>query len=130
MVINLVENGLRHAPPGSTIDIALVERPGEVVLTIADDGPGIPAEDREQVMRRFGRLERSLRSEGHGLGLPLVASIVRLHGGLLDLADAGPGLRVTISFPLSRSHAEPQPEPLAEKEKGANLSTRAPIPFG
>ncbi len=125
MVINLVENGLRHTPPGSTIDIALVEQPGAVRLTVADDGPGIPAEDRAQVMRRFGRLERSLRSEGHGLGLPLVASIVRLHGGLLHLADAGPGLSVAISFPLTG----PLAEPLPEKEKGAGLSTRAPIPL-
>ncbi|MBO9669200.1 MAG: HAMP domain-containing histidine kinase [Sphingobium sp.] len=99
MVINLVENGMRHTPEGSTVQIDVVEDLAVIRLIVADNGPGIPAEDRAQVMRRFGRLERSRRGEGHGLGLPLVDAIARLHGGSLQLADAGPGLSATITLP-------------------------------
>lgn len=102
MVVNLVENSIRHTPEGSTIELSVTEGPDEIRLTVVDDGPGIPDEDRAKVLRRFGRLDRSRRGEGHGLGLPLIDAIARLHGGSLQLADAGPGLAATVL--LSTNH--------------------------
>lgn len=100
MTMNLAENGLRHTPGGSTIDISVRMEEGFASLTVIDNGPGIAEERRAQVMRRFGRLEHSQPREGHGLGLPLVDAIARLHGGSLQLDNAGPGLAATIILPL------------------------------
>ena len=66
---------------------------------MADSGPGIPAEDREKVFRRFYRREQSRTSPGSGLGLSLVSVIAELHGAEVELADNAPGLRVTVKFP-------------------------------
>lgn len=68
-------------------------------MTVADDGPGIPADQREQVLRRLYRLDRSRSTRGNGLGLSLVEAVVKLHGGHLDLGDNAPGLKVTITLP-------------------------------
>jgi signal transduction histidine kinase len=68
------------------------------VLSVADNGPGIPAGERDKVLRRLYRLERSRTSPGHGLGLSLVSAIARLHGADLTLADNAPGLVVRLTF--------------------------------
>ncbi|MFN4159730.1 MAG: ATP-binding protein [Gemmobacter sp.] len=98
-VANLIENGLRHAPGGARIEIGLAREDGHVVLTVADDGPGIPEAERDKVLRRLYRLERSRTTPGNGLGLSLVAAIAQLHGAELTLDDNNPGLRVRLSFP-------------------------------
>jgi signal transduction histidine kinase len=98
MLVNLVENSLRHTPSGTAVTIALRKLPNAVEIVVEDTGPGISAEQRPIVMRRFGRLDRS-SERGHGLGLPLVGAIVRLHRGVLTLEDAHPGLRVVLHFP-------------------------------
>lgn len=99
-VINLVENAIRHTPPGSLIRLSLrADDNGAVALIVADDGPGIDPADHGQVLRRFGRLDRSRAGDGHGLGLPLVEAIARLHGGTMRLEDAAPGLRVVLRLP-------------------------------
>ena len=99
MLMNLIENGLRHTPVGSRIDLSVEEHEASIRLIISDNGPGIPAEQRALVMRRFGRLDKSRSTAGHGLGLPLIQAIVRLHHGTMALDDAMPGLRITLSFP-------------------------------
>jgi len=100
--INLVENAIRHTPPGSLIRLSVrVEEADAVVLVVEDDGPGIDPADHGRVLRRFGRLDRSRGGEGHGLGLPLVEAIARLHGGSMRLEDAAPGLRVVLRLPLA-----------------------------
>jgi signal transduction histidine kinase len=71
------------------------------MLTVADDGPGIAPDDRARALERFGRLSGGGDARGHGFGLPLVASIVRLHGGTIELGDAQPGLKVTVHLPCS-----------------------------
>ena len=96
---NLVENAIRHAGPGARVSVATAAGPGGAVLTIADDGPGIPEADRARVLGRFVRLERSRTTPGTGLGLTLVKAVADLHGVRLGLEDAGPGLRVRLSFP-------------------------------
>ena len=99
ILANLVENGLRHVPGGGCIAVTVARERSHIVLTVADDGPGIPASEREHVLRRLYRLERSRTTEGSGLGLSLVAAIAGLHDAKLSLGDASPGLVVRIAFP-------------------------------
>ena len=99
MVINVVENAARHTPVGTTVSVS-VDRDGEqIVLTVTDNGPGIPPTDYAVVLRRFTRLESSRSTAGHGLGLALVAAIARLHDGSITLADNSPGLRFSVALP-------------------------------
>jgi signal transduction histidine kinase len=100
MIANLIENALRHTPPGSRIDIAVVCLPsGRAELSIADDGPGIPADLRDKVFQRFYRLEQSRHTPGNGLGLSLVAATAQLHRVTITLSDNRPGLKVSLLFP-------------------------------
>ncbi|HWU04536.1 MAG TPA: sensor histidine kinase, partial [Novosphingobium sp.] len=103
-VTNLLENATRHTPAGSRIRLILppVSGDGAIRILLEDDGPGVPEADRERVLRRFVRLDRSRATPGSGLGLALVAAIVQWHGGTLALEEAGPGLRVVVSLPALR----------------------------
>ncbi len=94
IIANLIENALRHTPAGS--DVALTVDGSR--LTVADSGPGIPVDEREKVLRRLYRLDRSRSTPGSGLGLSLVDAVVKLHGGTLELQDNAPGLRVEINL--------------------------------
>ena len=96
MLVNLVENALRHTPPGTQVRLLLGKQAGHAVLTVEDNGPGVPEAERELVLRRFYRLDHSRSTPGSGLGLSLVAAVAELHGAELHLADARPGLRVTL----------------------------------
>jgi signal transduction histidine kinase len=101
LIVNLIENAVTHTPPGTTIRLD-VRRDGDMaVLCVADDGPGIPPAERERALRRFGRLDASRHTRGHGLGLPLAIAIARLHHGTLSLEDAAPGLRVALRLALA-----------------------------
>ncbi|WP_324754472.1 HAMP domain-containing sensor histidine kinase [Roseovarius sp. Pro17] len=99
VLANLIENGLRHTPVGSTIRVELSRNDGQIVLCVSDNGPGIPPEQRDKVWRRLYRLEQSRTTEGNGLGLSLVAAICTLHGAQLSLDDNNPGLLVRVAFP-------------------------------
>jgi signal transduction histidine kinase len=102
LLINLIENGLRHTPAGSRISVGLERHDQSILLTISDNGPGIAAEARARALIRFGRVGGAARTDqGHGLGLSLVDAIVRLHRGTMVLEDAAPGLRVAITLPLT-----------------------------
>lgn len=99
MIANLVENAIGHCPSGTVIDVAVdLARDGNPEIVVTDSGPGIAVEEREKVLRRFYRLEQSRTSEGHGLGLSLVAAIAGLHDAQIELSDATPGLRVRVAF--------------------------------
>ncbi|WP_051767972.1 HAMP domain-containing sensor histidine kinase [Sphingobium sp. DC-2] len=103
MIINLVENAVRHTPAGSEIRLSLTAGASSdrATLIVADNGPGIAPADRQRALDRFGRLSGEGEIKGHGFGLPLVASIVRLHGGSIELGDAQPGLKVIVSLPIA-----------------------------
>lgn len=98
-IANLLENALRHTPGGSHIDVRVQARDGAPRLLVRDNGPGIPADLRQRALAPFGRLERSRSTPGSGLGLAIAASVVMRHGARLELADAGPGLEVSVAFP-------------------------------
>lgn len=100
---NLLDNAVKHTPAGGVISVEVRADAGEVLLAVADNGPGIPASDRKRVLDRFVRLEESRSTPGSGLGLSLVAAVARLHGATLELADNGPGLRVELRFQAARS---------------------------
>lgn len=97
-IANLVDNAIKHSPPGSRIEVATALGRDGAALTVADNGPGIPADQRDKVVQRFFRLEASRSTPGSGLGLSLVAAVAKLHGARLSLEDNAPGLRVVLTF--------------------------------
>jgi len=101
MVVNLVENSLRHAGRGATVTVGATARGPRVLLSVVDDGPGVPDAERERLFDRFYRLERSRSTPGNGLGLALVAAVAKLHGAEVSLGDAQPGLAARVAFPAA-----------------------------
>jgi signal transduction histidine kinase len=97
---NLVENALTYGASGGSIIVFVEQRRDRLQLGVKDRGPGIPAEQRDQACRRFGRLDTSRSSSGAGLGLTLVRSIAHLHSGELVLDDAQPGLIAFLDLPM------------------------------
>ena len=100
-VVNLVDNAVKFTPEGGRVDLALLRRDGETVIRVSDTGPGIPEAEREAVTKRFYRSDKSRSTEGLGLGLSLVAAIVKLHGFRFSIA-AGPGCTTEIACPQVR----------------------------
>jgi signal transduction histidine kinase len=100
-IANLVDNAIKHGCKGGQVTVTCRRADGAAVITIADDGPGIPAEQRDHVFKRFYRLERSRYTPGNGLGLSLVAAVAHLHGAEIALHDNAPGLTVELSFPAA-----------------------------
>lgn len=103
VVINLVNNAVRYAAKAVHVELRAHDR--TAVLTVTDDGPGIPTGERQRVFDRFYRVQesRSRESGGTGLGLPIVRDIVRNHGGrvrLGDRPDGEQGLLATVTIPL------------------------------
>jgi signal transduction histidine kinase len=102
---NLIDNAIKHAAPSGgaarlRIVVSASHTGGQLSLTVADNGPGIPPDDRERALRRFVRLEKSRSEPGSGLGLSLVAAVVHLHHGTIELGDNHPGLVVTVRLPI------------------------------
>lgn len=106
MLANLVENALRHCPPGTAIGLSVTREGSQILIHVRDNGPGIPAEERENVFRRLYRLDTSRTTPGSGLGLSLVKAVADLHGAAITLEDCNPGLGVTVSFPAVRGPAD------------------------
>jgi signal transduction histidine kinase len=105
---NIVDNAIKYtagateAPAG--VKVSLARQGREMVLSVADNGPGIPDPmDRERATERFVRLEKSRSQPGSGLGLSLAKAVMKFHGGRLDLAPADPGLIVSMVFPEARA---------------------------
>ncbi len=106
-MVNLIENSLKYTPRGGRIEVRALEiGRGRIELSVSDDGPGVPEEDRDRVVERFVRLESSRSTSGSGLGLSLVSAVARLHRGALVLTDGlgastSPGLRAALLLPMS-----------------------------
>ena len=97
-IANLVDNAIKHGRAGGQIVVASETIDGRPVISIADDGPGIPVDQYEHVFRRFYRLEQSRYTPGNGLGLSLVAAVARLHGARIEMLDNSPGLKFRLWF--------------------------------
>ena len=100
MIVNLIDNAIRHTPHGSRIACTLAQIDNAAVISIADDGPGIPAEEHAKVLTRFYRLDRSRNQPGAGLGMSMVAAIAALHRVEMQLLDNSPGLCIRLIFPI------------------------------
>jgi signal transduction histidine kinase len=97
-VANLVDNAIKFTPKGGHVDVILLLSEGATVIRVKDTGPGISETEREAVTKRFYRSDKSRRTEGLGLGLSMVAAIVKLHGFQFAIAP-GPGCTVEIICP-------------------------------
>jgi signal transduction histidine kinase len=101
---NLVDNALKFSPAGGTVTVTTARRDGEVVLTVADAGPGIAADEVSRVFDRFyrGRAAGSPDTEGVGLGLAIVRSVVEAHGGRVAVESReGHGATFTVRLPVA-----------------------------
>jgi signal transduction histidine kinase len=102
LLVNLIDNAVRYA--GSQVTVTVAAAPGQAVLTVSDDGPGIPQADLELVFDRFARLESARERDeddcaGAGLGLAIVRATAQAHGGSAHLEPSPHGLRAIVSLP-------------------------------
>jgi signal transduction histidine kinase len=102
-IANLVDNAIKHGRAGGQVVVANENMDGRPVISIADDGPGIPADEYEHVFKRFYRLEHGRYTPGNGLGLSLVAAVARLHGARIEMLDNSPGLKFKLWFSVPTS---------------------------
>jgi signal transduction histidine kinase len=122
MVLNLLDNAVRHTSPHATIEMRLRAEDGTAVLEVGDDGPGIPVEMREQVFDRFVRGDGpadTATSGGSGLGLAIVRAVAHAHGGSVEIGDSPlGGALFRVRIPLTR----------APSATAAPASDRGPAP--
>ncbi|MDO8264660.1 MAG: ATP-binding protein [Gallionella sp.] len=96
---NLLDNSIQHTPPGTSVQVSITQEPGAVCLSVSDNGPGIPEQERDKVLERFYR-PLGTQASGSGLGLSIVKRIAEVHDAALQMqpASEGQGLRVTVRF--------------------------------
>jgi signal transduction histidine kinase len=117
-VANLLDNAIKYTPRGGRILIVVDDAPTGPALIVEDNGPGIPAGEREHVLQRFVRLDQSRSQPGAGLGLSLVAAVAVLHHARLQLEDASPGLRAILRF---EPPAGPAPAARVTRQPSSNV---------
>ena len=103
ILYNLMENGVKYTAPGGFVHTSVSVEEGKVVITVSDNGIGIPVEDMPHIFERFYRVDkaRSRESGGTGLGLSIAQEIIRQHEGSLSLVErSGPG--TTLRMELKR----------------------------
>ena len=104
VLANLLQNAIRHTPPDGSVTVSTAAAGAEVLVTIADTGDGIPADDVPHIFERFYRVDKS-RSRiggGSGLGLSISRGIIEAHGGRIWIAESsGAGTRVTFALPIA-----------------------------
>jgi signal transduction histidine kinase len=116
-LLNLLGNAQKYGREGGRIELRVERLPGEAVVAVADDGPGIPLEDQPRLFERFYRshVESSRRIIGSGLGLPIVKTLVELHGGRVAVESApGAGATFSIALPLAQDVRLPEPQGMEE----------------
>lgn len=97
---NLLDNAIKYTPEGGAASLTLVKQDKGAVVSVNDDGPGIPPAMYDKVLERFVRLDTSRSQPGNGLGLSMVKAVAEQHNAVLSLDDNRPGLRISLSFPL------------------------------
>jgi two-component system, OmpR family, sensor histidine kinase KdpD len=114
LLVNLLENAVRYTPPGSPIEVVVTQNGSNLRIDVADQGPGIPADQRERVFDKFFRLPGSRRTGGSGLGLAICRAIVQLHEGTIQVAERpGGGSLFRASIPLGDGQPS-EPPPMTE----------------
>ncbi len=97
-ITNVLDNSIKYSGASGKVALHLAGNDEQFTITVTDNGPGIPIEERERVFERFVRLENERNTAGNGLGLSLVQAVVRIHGASLKLEDNAPGLKTVITF--------------------------------
>jgi len=97
-IANIVDNAIKYSKQGGEIKLQSESEGNQIILTVSDNGSGIPNQEKSKVFNRFYQLSKHRGEKGHGLGLSLVAAIVKLHNGRIQLKDNNPGLIVEITF--------------------------------
>ena len=105
LISNLLDNALKYTPEHGSVHVAVAQKDSSVVVSVADSGCGIPADQLDNVTRRFFRIDESRQHPGSGLGLSLVQAVADYHGANLSFSDNAPGLRVSVSFPATSLQA-------------------------
>jgi signal transduction histidine kinase len=126
---NLVDNAVKYTPEGGDLSLSVSQSADAVEVAVADHGPGVPPQLREEVFRRFYRADHSRSTPGSGLGLSLVQAVVQLHGAEIELTDNQPGLKVTIRLPAQAPARAERPHPIQQPEALAapGAQNRAPV---
>ena len=103
IILNLLDNAVKYSRRGSTVSVSLARTNSSAMLSVADQGPGIPAEALTDIFKRFYRVDVSrTQIEGSGLGLAIVERLVELHGGKISVqSEAGRGTTFTVELPLA-----------------------------
>ncbi len=99
LLANLVENAIKHTQQDALIELTLIQGETGPELSVSDNGPGIPEQERKRVFEHFYRLDHSRTTQGYGLGMSLVAAIAKIHDVSIKLKDNSPGLTVHLAFP-------------------------------
>ena len=96
---NLLDNSMRHTPPGTSVQVRITHEPGAICLSVSDNRPGIPEQEQDKVLERFYR-PLGTQASGSGLGLSIVKRIAEVHDATLQMQpmSEGQGLRVTVRF--------------------------------
>jgi len=103
VIINIISNSVKYTPEGGRIDISAVCKDEKISVRVADNGIGIPEEDKEHIFERFYRVEKSRTSEtgGTGLGLAIARELIEAHGGTISIeSELGKGSAVTVTLPV------------------------------
>ncbi len=124
LVANLVDNAVKFTPAGGTVTLTSAPAPQGPMLCIADTGPGIDDSERQAVLRRFYRADKSRHTEGTGLGLSLASAIARLHGFALSIREGSPGCIVELACWPQR----PAPGDGAERQAVERAAVAAAAP--
>ena len=109
-ITNLLDNAVKYTPSGGHITLTAEQRGENIHVSVGDNGHGIPPDKRDDVLKRFVRLDSARSTPGNGLGLSLVSAIVALHNGSLQLHDNKPGLLIEITLPSETAYLRRQNE--------------------
>lgn len=101
-LVNLMDNAIKYSPEGGAITLRIERAPDGIVLSVRDTGPGMTETDIRKAGRRFRRGQAGKRAHGAGLGLAIVYTIMRRHGGVLRIEAAMPGVQVSLIFPAAQ----------------------------
>ena len=110
LALNLLENAVRHTPPGTHVRARTVAEDGHALLVVEDDGPGVPPALRERIFERFVRGSGDRGAASSGLGLAIVRAVAESHAGTVSLEDAHPGTRFLVRLPLAAPREQPAGE--------------------